>query len=277
MKRLVGRFVPAAAALVAVSATAMSGTAAEAAAKARRGEVYRGNEVSIGKGIAQVVVRTDAAGKPRSVAVMLTQGVLKGLPTVLNKKNSEGEWDYALPMPTKGPKTGYTHVVIDWNPHGHPPPHVYTVPHFDFHFYTMSPEEVDKIAFSGPKDPAVSVSDAKLVPPGYKVIPDTAVNKMGVHAVDLGAPEFKGKPFTATFIYGYYKNRLTFVEPMVTHAFLQSRPKLAQAIATPAAYSLPGYYPTRYSVRYVPRWKSYFVSLDRLRKYSATGSGDGKP
>lgn len=266
-----------AAALAAVSLAATTGMAAGTSAKPHGGEVYRGKAVSIGKGIAQVVVRTDQKGQPRSVAIMLTRGVLQGLPTRLNKKNKEGEWDYFLPMPAKAPNTGYTHVVVDWNPHGHPPPHVYTVPHFDFHFYVMSPEDVGKVAFSGPKDPAAAVTDDKLVPQGYKVIPDTVVDKMGVHAVDLNAPEFKGKPFTTTFIYGYYKNQLTFVEPMITRAYLNTKPNITQTVAAPAKYSIAGFYPTSYSVRYVPRWKSYFVSLDHLRKYSGMVSGSNRP
>ena len=272
MELLSKRFIQTATVLAAGSLITTWGMAAEAGGKAHRGAVYRGKAVSIGKGIAQVVVRADAAGMPQSVAVMLTHGVLKGLPTKLNKKTEEGEWEYPLPMPTEGPRTGFSHVVVDWNPHGHPPPHIYTVPHFDFHFYAVSPEAVGKVVFSGPKDPAASVANSKLVPPGYKVIPETAINKMGVHAVKLDAPEFKGKPFTATFIYGYYKNRLTFVEPMITRAFLQSRPNLAQSVATPAQYSLDGYYPTRYSVRYTARWKSYFVSLDGLKRYSGQRS-----
>jgi hypothetical protein len=269
--------IPAVVALAAASLTTAPAIAAESAATAHRGEVYRGQAVSIGKGIAQIVVRTDASGTPQSVAVMLTQGVLRGLPTVLNPKNAEGEWDYALPMPTDGPKTSYTHVVVDWNPHGHPPPHVYTVPHFDFHFYTMAPDAVAKVAFTGPKDPAASVSDATLIPPGYKVIPETAINKMGVHAVELGAPEFNGKPFTATFIYGYYRNELTFVEPMITHAFLKGKPHFAKAVATPAHYSVAGYYPTHYSVRYLPQWKSYLVSLDGLQRHPGIAPGSGRP
>ena len=29
-------------------------------------------------------------------------------------------------------------VQFDWNPKGHEPEGVYTLPHFDFHFYTVS-------------------------------------------------------------------------------------------------------------------------------------------
>ena len=253
------------AAAFAASALVAGQSMAATAKKAHKGTVYEGKQVSIGKGVARVVVRANAAGTPTSMAIVLTQGVLKGLPAKLNKKTKEGGWEYPLAMPTDGPKTGITHVVIDWNPHGHPPPHVYTVPHFDFHFYAMSAEDVDKIAFSGPKDPATAVTDADIVPAGYKVIPPTAVDKMGVHAVKLSAPEFHGKPFTATFIYGYYKNELTFVEPMITRAYLESKPSFSEKISTPKRYSLAAYYPTSYSVRYNARWKSYIISLNGLK------------
>jgi hypothetical protein len=245
----------------------VAGTALLTAGGIASAATYKGTAVRIGKGTARIVVHTDKSGKPSSVAVMMTPGALKGLPTALNKKTAEGSWEYALPMPKHGPKTGYTHVVIDWNPHGHPPPHVYTVPHFDFHFYGISAAAVKKVSFRGPKDPATKVSNRALVPPDYKVIPETAVNEMGVHAVDLAAPEFHGKPFNATFIYGYDKGQMTFVEPMVTLAYFNTKPNLSLPVKTPAQYSRPGYYPTRYSVRHDANSKAYLVALDGLKHW----------
>jgi hypothetical protein len=231
--------------------------------------IYKGTAVHVGKGSARIVIQTDKAGNPSSVAVMMTPGALQGLPTKLNKKAPEGSWIYPLPMPKHGPKTGYTEVVIDWNPHGHPPPHIYTVPHFDFHFYGISPAAVKAISFTGPKDPATKVSNAALIPPDYQVVPDTAVNEMGVHAIDTTAPEFHGKPFTATFIYGYNKGQLIFFEPMVTRAYLMTKPDLSLPVRTPAQYSRSGYYPTSYSVKYDKRSKAYLIALDGLKRWSA--------
>jgi hypothetical protein len=196
----------------------------------------------------------------------LTPGALEGLPTELNKDTAEGSWEFPLPMP-KGSKTGYTEVMIDWNPHGHPPPHIYTVPHFDFHFYTINPDDVEKIQFSGPDDPAAKVSDTDLIPPDYQVVPDTAVNMMGVHAIDTKASEFNGKPFTATFIYGYDNGKLIFVEPMVTQAFLKTKPDEKMPVKTPVHYSSPGYYPTTYSVRYDAGNDRYIVELGALKAW----------
>ncbi len=225
-----------------------------------------GEAVKIGNGTAQVVVTSDEDHKPISIAVSMTSGAFDGLPTELNKTTAEGSWEFPLPMPA-GSKTGYKEVMIDWNPQGHPPPKIYTVPHFDFHFYTISQDEVDKIKFSGPDDPAAKVSDNDLVPKDYQVVPDTAVNMMGVHAIDTKAPEFNGKPFTATFIYGYDNGKLIFLEPMVTLAFLQTKPNEKYPVKAPARYSSAGYYPTAYSVRYDAGADRYMIEFNDLKPW----------
>lgn len=227
-------------------------------------EVHEGKAVKLGNGTAQLVVETDASGKPTSIGISMTADALEGLPTELNKASAEGSWDYELPMP-EGVTTGYSEVVIDWNPHGHPPPHVYTVPHFDFHFYVIPPAEIQAIKFTGSKDPAIKVSDKGLIPADYQVIPDTAVNKMGVHAIDMTSPEFHGKPFTATFIYGYDKGKLIFLEPMITRAFLKTNPDVTMPVKTPEHYSAPAYYPTNYSVKYESSNKRYLIGFGGLK------------
>jgi hypothetical protein len=225
-----------------------------------------GKAVTIGNGSAQTVVTTSEDGKPTSIAVSMTPGALDGLPTELNKSTPEGSWEFSLPLPA-GVDTGYTEVMVDWNPHGHPPPKIYTVPHFDFHFYVIDPKTVDAIKFSGPDDPAAKVSDAGLIAPDYQVVPDTAVNMMGVHAIDTKAPEFNGKPFTATLIYGYDNGKLIFVEPMVTQAFLRSKPDETLPVKTPAHYSSPAYYPSKYSVRYDGASDRYLIEFEGLKAW----------
>lgn len=241
--------------------------AASSAIAAADVNTYVGKAVKVGDGTGQVVVEADATGNPTSIAVSLTPDAVTGQPTELNKQSPEGGWSYALPMPTDGPETGYSEVMIDWNPHGHPPQDVYTVPHFDFHFYALSPDKVEQIKFTGPDDPAIKVSDAGLIPPDYQVIPDTAVPMMGVHAIDMTAPELHGKPFTATFIYGYDNGQLIFLEPMVTQAYLQTKPDETMPVKTPQHYSSPGYYPTSYSVRYDAGQDRYLVELGGLKSW----------
>ena len=228
--------------------------------------VHKGTPVRVGKGTAQVIVHTANDGNPTRITVSMSRGAVEGVPKELNKKSAEGSWDYHLPMP-KGVKTGYSEVVIDWNPHGHPPPHIYTVPHFDFHFYAITRKEISAIRYTGPKDPAIAVSDKGLIAADYRVIPDTAVNMMGVHAIDTTAPELHGKPFTATFIYGYDKGRLIFIEPMVTQAFLMTKPNETMLVKRPARYSIAASWPDKYSVRYDAASKRYMIELSGLKSW----------
>jgi hypothetical protein len=39
-------------------------------------------------------------------------------------------------------------VGLNWNPHGHIPPGVYDLPHFDFHFYIEPIEKIFAISLA---------------------------------------------------------------------------------------------------------------------------------
>jgi hypothetical protein len=51
---------------------------------------------------------------------------------------------------------------------------------------------------------------------------------------------------------------------MITRAFLEAKTNITEAIKQPAKYQQPGYYPTKYSVRYDPIKKEYTVALEGL-------------
>lgn len=235
------------------------------AVAATKPATYEGKAVHIGHGIAHTVVRTDASGKPASIGVVFTPGMLDGLPKAA--KGAVPDFPYALPMPTKGPRTVVDHVAIDWESEGHPPPHVYDVPHFDFHFYLVSHAEQKKVSFKNENesgDPSQQ-PPADLLPAGYVVPPGTAVPQMGVHAVNPASPEFHGQPFTATFIYGYYNKQQTFIEPMVSLAYLKSKPSFSAPVPRPASYTKPGAYPSAYSVKHDAARNVYEVTLEELK------------
>lgn len=157
----------------------------------------------------------------------------------------------------------FQNLAIDWEPHGHEP-EVYGLPHFDFHFYMISVAKRMRITCAGsdrvkclkPVMPAAIAADYVGGPEGVPL--------MGWHFVDITSPEFHGQIFTATLIYGYYGGRMTFIEPMVTLAFLQSKPQFSMAIKQPTVYPESGYYPTRYSVYYQYVNDQYEVSLNHM-------------
>jgi hypothetical protein len=68
------------------------------------------------------------------------------------------------------------------------------------------------------------------------------VPRMGVHWVNREADELNGKVFTQTFIRGSCNGQMIFYEPMVTKAFLDSKPSLSRPIAPASCYAPAGYH-----------------------------------
>jgi uncharacterized protein len=227
--------------------------------------VYTGAPVAVGNGTARVVVTINGMNEPESVSVVLTRDALQGLPQV---QGEQMVWEYSLPMPDTGPRTGYDHVVLDWNPAGHIPDGVYTVPHFDVHFYLISNGEREAITFHGEsRELAMTAPDPQLVPAGYVVPPDTAVDRMGMHGLDPAGHEFQGQPFSHNFIYGYYKGELMFVEPMVSLAFLESLPEMTSPVKQPQRYSYPAWYPATYRIGFDAGKGEYTIALQNLARF----------
>jgi hypothetical protein len=254
-----------------------SGAASSGRAGYDRPGMHRqyGTPVKVGNGMARTYVVLDAkAGQaPVELGIALDETVLDGLPT---DPGGHGHV-YLLPLPRQAPAP-YRFAELDWNPMGHEPPGVYDVPHFDFHFYTISRQERASILPSDPEYAAKAnaIPTGDFVPPFY-VPPQgdlslAAVPQMGVHWSDVRSPELQAlfghperyQPFTKTFIYGSWNGRFTFFEPMVTRVYLLSHPDDLVEIPVPARYPQPGYHPTAYRVTYDAQAKEYRVGLVRL-------------
>lgn len=203
-----------------------------------------GPSVTMGNGTAKSWISLDAQGNPISVGFNLSKGALDNLPTAMPGT------DYMLALPTEATtKTPYQHLMVNWNPQGHEPAGIYTVPHFDFHFYIQPMAETMAI-------PPYPQAAAKFdnVPAAAYLHSDFAkgpggVPGMGAHWSDVTSPELKGAPFTETFIYGSYDGKVTFWEQMVALSYLKTSPAVDKAIKLPTKYDKSSYYPTRYSIR----------------------------
>ncbi|MGW8265764.1 MAG: hypothetical protein ACWGSQ_05305, partial [Longimicrobiales bacterium] len=112
----------------------------------------------------------------------------------------------------------------------------------------------------------------KVNPGGSGVQADVAVPQMGVHWVDVRSPELQAMfgnpggyvPFDATFIYGSWDGRFTFLEPMVTRAFLLTHPDQLRPVSHPAAYPEPGWYPAAYRISYDAQARESRIALTQL-------------
>ncbi len=212
----------------------------------------------LGSGTVNTFVTTDASGTPQSIGFRLTRSALSNLPA------TDTEMPLALPAAAAG--TAYKSLVLNWNVHGHPPPGIYDVPHFDFHFYMI--DESTRMAIS-PSDPnALASPPPAAIPTNYVPLAPVVQPMMGVHWIDPASPEFHGTPFTTTFIYGFDDAKLIFSEAMITTAFLATNPSFTAPVAQPQTYPIAGVlYPTSYSVNYDASSDSYIVALTGLVKH----------
>lgn len=221
-------------------------------------DIHSGTKVKIGEGEAFVFITLDNATQaPSTLGIELTGRALQGLSHHMEK-------EYILPMPQALTLPPYQHVVVNWNPHGHFPNDIYGAPHFDFHFYLISSVEREKIVCDNSDiDECLKMPLEEEVAPYYVPAPD-GVPKMGWHWVDSRAPELNGKPFTTTFIYGYYDSKLIFLEPMMTRLFILKKSPFTEMLSVPAKVLVTGYYPQSYDLRFDSPRDVFQVTLSRL-------------
>ena len=131
-------------------------------------------------------------------------------------------------------KSGINNLTMFWEASGHPTGAFFT-PHFDFHFYMITPQEQSQVV---PGADTIAV-DPKYIPKNY-VSGVMAVPDMGTHWVDTTSGEFHGQPFTITFIYGFYHGNMTFLEPMISKEFLLKKPDVILPIKQPQAFQHHG-------------------------------------
>ena len=221
---------------------------------------FPGEVELVGNGTAYTWLDLDKDGKPVALGVSLSEAAMTGLTQEVDKYGMGPEW--RLKLPKEAGMFPIDHFALGWNPFGHEPEGIYNVPHFDFHFYLI--DEKTRMGITPDSDELKSCElplPAGQVPQGYVYAPGTAVPWMGAHWVDPKSPELNGTPFTTTFIYGAYNKNLAFIEPMITKAYLESKPDATYSMPAPAQSWKPGLYPTKYTVRWDAQRREYQVIL----------------
>jgi hypothetical protein len=245
----------------------------------------------IGNGWARVYVALDAQGSPLALGVSLDNSALEGLPKEpdptsrcfdrngngkIDADECVGDYHFTFVIPQGDAARAiapFKWVALNWNPHGHahPAPPPWSAPHFDFHFY-VAPMEAVKLLRPGSCGEMIDCEDFKAatkpVPARYvhrdHIDVGAAVPGMGNHLINARSPELakNGPAFTHTFIFGAYDGHITFLEPMVTQAYIASKPDTCAPIKQPEAWEIAGWYPTRYCVRYLEATARYTVSIE---------------
>ncbi|MEO7360957.1 MAG: DUF5602 domain-containing protein [Gemmatimonadaceae bacterium] len=219
-------------------------------------KTFTGAKIAVGQGTAWTEMVVGQENHIQELSLVFTEDALVGLPGTLPAT------EFIIPLPSEAPATVFKHVGVNWQPQGHPPATIYSVPHFDMHFYLISTQERDAMT---PADPAFGAKatkrpDASLLPAGFSPDP-MPIPRMGSHWGDSTSHEFHGTAFTATMIYGYYDAKMVFIEPMMAKSFIESKPNFTSAIKTPDKYPNPGFYPTTYGLTHNATAKEYRAKL----------------
>jgi hypothetical protein len=253
---------------------------------------------NIGKGTVSSYAEFDRNGAPKAIGIAFHPGALQELPTAHSDgrycfdRDKDGKVDvgtecfgshgWVIPLPSEAARRAdipFKWVGLNWNPHGHIPPGVYDLPHFDVHFYIEPIEKVLAIGAGACGPEYVSCDHFTLatrpLPSNYVHADYTNVDAvapaMGNHLIDLTGPEFNKQKFTRSWIYGVYDGRVTFYEEMLSREFLLSHPDTCFPLKSPPAVAISGYYPTQSCTRYLPQADEYTVSMEGFVLREATG------
>ena len=225
---------------------------------------FYGPEIHLGDGKVRSFITITHEDVPKEIGIEITEGLFQNLPTAYTEMH--------IPLHHKATEvTPYDHVEMDWMPNGHPPAY-FQLPHFDIHFY-MLPEE-DQMAIPAPNATNTSLASTAaygrpspgVLPADYTVA-SAAIPMMGRHWLDKFADVLppSNQTFTHQFIYGTFDNKVIFLEPMVTRAFLLSGTDVHKTIKQPTIFDPTGtYYPTRYNIYTDETTGKVYVTLDQF-------------
>lgn len=223
------------------------------ALQADKSNVFKGPTVELGEGYARSWIRISHAGQPEEMGVEVTEAALSSLP--------DHNEPMLLPLHQKAKEvTPFDHIGFNYMNHGHFPPGVFDVPHFDVHFYMQTVEERLAIPAAGPTSIGMFMllPPAGYMPPTYS--PTAPEAQMGLH---WGPPPPTFLPFTRVMIYGSYNSALTFIEPMVTISHLLNS-TTSNPYLQPQKFAEAGNYPTVFNVYRDAKTGSRHVTLSEF-------------
>lgn len=209
-----------------------------------------GDSVMFGDGMVRTWVNVNSSGLRQQIGVEMTPGAFNNLPLIQTSD--------VLYFPITSDDTLVNHMFFGWNPNGHPPPGIYDVPHFDFHFVMVTRSEREAV-MPGPD----SIINFPYAVPDYRPDP-VAIPFHATHWGDTSDAVYHGGIFTKALIYGFYRGKIFFEEPMVTRAFLLTNPDVVVPIKQAYRATQEGYYPREYRVAYFPENQTYNVIIQNF-------------
>jgi hypothetical protein len=166
--------------------------------------------------------------------------------------------------------SAFDNLTLYWEPHGHPPA-AFTTPHFDFHFNAISSEAVAAIDCADQSKPT-RLSSRYVMPdvtiPNMGTLVGLCVPGMGMHS--MPGSELDNTSFAKTMVFGYYRARPIFLEPMVSRAELLKRRSFTLYVPSVPGQPITTRAPTEFRAIWDGRTQSYrftfsnFVTSERV-------------
>jgi hypothetical protein len=179
----------------------------------RGSQVFKGEVKTFQHGKAWTWYERDR-NKPMRISIAIDDAAMESL-----DRGSEGGDHHShdnavsLKLPPQANSTPFDHVLLEWNPTGHPPLGVYTKAHFDFHFYMTSEAERMAIPVYEQAQEKFDNFPFQYMPQDYVPIPG-GVPQMGTHWVNRFSPELGGgNVLPRAFFMALTMARLHFTNP----------------------------------------------------------------
>jgi hypothetical protein len=213
--------------------------------------VWGDQDIVDGSRIATWAVVSNADDSILAVGATLGMKIIETMPE--EGEHPAGAFS-ALQFPEIVRETTYLqHLEIHPEPHGHITsplavnPNRNSVPHFDFHFYSVPEADLYSIPAASPPLPPVP---AALLPVGYSQ-PGGSIAQMGRHSspwVALNDPGF----LRADMIAGFLVNgsRMHFIEPMISQEKLLEKVDFELPTPRPQTFGRSMLYPTNFKAKF---------------------------
>jgi hypothetical protein len=250
-----------------------------------------GDKISFGKGSIQTYLQINPDGSPNAYGFTFSDLVLQDLPSketpndfqncydadengVITPQECVGGHSRFLFFPKHNQRAPIRWGAFSYYPKMNLPPEIVDSSLLDFRFNILGFLQTNAIKL-GPCPGLLNCEDfakaKKDLPENYQPRDYTNLEavegKVGNRMMDLTAKEFETRnKFSKTFIYGSYNGHLTFLEIISSVGFLKGKKSQCSPIKRPKNYEEPGFYPTKYCIKYWAPSKRYFVSLEGFVK-----------
>jgi hypothetical protein len=237
--------------------------------------IVTGERAELYGGTLETFAGLDATGRVVEVGVTLPLASIEKAP-VMEGMTMHSHAEMRMDRRTlRMPEAARVQTILDnvdlyYAPMGHEPER-YAHAHYDFHFFSIPPEQVK----------AIDCRDLSMIPlahlprgyaegvPPFQPVAQFCVPQMGIHAIAVR--EFTGKngPFEADLLLPHYGGEPISLEPMITRAKLLERQSfggdLPQIGYWPGGKGLP----TRFEARYDRASDSYRLVFSGFRPVGA--------